>query len=49
MPLTMILLKYTDSLCGFPKFWIWSLPFQNYTDGPCGLHFKTNLVPSKQI
>ncbi|MFS7996544.1 hypothetical protein Hanom_Chr12g01131181 [Helianthus anomalus] len=41
--------KYTDSPCGFSKFWIWSVVFQKYTDGPCGLHFVTHLVPSQQI
>ncbi|MFS8033265.1 hypothetical protein Hanom_Chr17g01567471 [Helianthus anomalus] len=30
---------------GLPKFWIWSIAFQNYTNGPCGLHFVTHLVP----
>ncbi|MFS7936015.1 putative pseudouridine synthase, RsuA/RluA, pseudouridine synthase, catalytic domain superfamily [Helianthus anomalus] len=27
-----------DGPCGIPKFWIWSLAFQNYMDGPCCLH-----------
>ncbi|KAJ0816710.1 hypothetical protein HanPI659440_Chr00c11g0723681 [Helianthus annuus] len=22
---------------GLPKFWIWSLAFHKYTDGPCSL------------
>ncbi|MFS8030512.1 hypothetical protein Hanom_Chr17g01534931 [Helianthus anomalus] len=41
-----IKVKYTDSPCGFPKFWIWSLIFQKYTDGPIGLHFVMHLVPN---
>ncbi|MFS8022030.1 hypothetical protein Hanom_Chr16g01434661 [Helianthus anomalus] len=32
--------------CGLPKFWIWSLAFQKYTCGPCGLYFVTRLVPN---
>ncbi|MFS7940754.1 hypothetical protein Hanom_Chr05g00468131 [Helianthus anomalus] len=35
-----------DGPCGLPKYWIWSLDFQKYTDSPCGLHFVTHLVPS---
>ncbi|MFS7932424.1 hypothetical protein Hanom_Chr04g00367721 [Helianthus anomalus] len=35
-----------DGPCGLPKFWIWSLTFQKYTDGPCDLHFVTHLVPN---
>ncbi|MFS7984675.1 hypothetical protein Hanom_Chr11g00989331 [Helianthus anomalus] len=31
---------------GLPKFWIWSLAFLKYTDGPCSLHFVTHLVPN---
>ncbi|MFS8020789.1 hypothetical protein Hanom_Chr16g01419881 [Helianthus anomalus] len=33
-------------LFGLSKFWIWSSSFQKYTDGPCGLHFITQLVPN---
>ncbi|KAJ0495108.1 hypothetical protein HanIR_Chr12g0605151 [Helianthus annuus] len=32
-----------------PKFWIWSLSFQKYTDGPCGLHFVMHLVPNLDL
>ncbi|MFS8006977.1 hypothetical protein Hanom_Chr14g01255561 [Helianthus anomalus] len=39
-------LKYTNGRCGLPKFWILSLTFQNYMDGPCGLYFVTHLVPN---
>ncbi|MFS7916806.1 hypothetical protein Hanom_Chr03g00181691 [Helianthus anomalus] len=39
-------MKHTDSPCSLPKFWIWSLPFQKYTDGPCGLYFVVHLVPN---
>ncbi|KAJ0650998.1 putative ABC transporter type 1, transmembrane domain-containing protein [Helianthus annuus] len=38
--------KYTDGPFGLPKFWIWSLAFQKYTNGPCGLHFVTHGVPN---
>ncbi|MFS7910254.1 hypothetical protein Hanom_Chr17g01537831 [Helianthus anomalus] len=41
--------KYTDGPYGLPKFWIWSLAFQKYTDGVCGLYFVRHLVPSQQI
>ncbi|MFS8030227.1 hypothetical protein Hanom_Chr17g01531551 [Helianthus anomalus] len=41
--------KYMDGPWGLPKIWIWSLAFQKYTDGPCGLHFVTHLVPRQQI
>ncbi|MFS8028855.1 hypothetical protein Hanom_Chr16g01515461 [Helianthus anomalus] len=34
--------KYTNGPCGLPKFWIWSLAFQKYMDGPCSLHFLTH-------
>ncbi|KAJ0833856.1 hypothetical protein HanRHA438_Chr16g0737281 [Helianthus annuus] len=26
-------------------FWIWSLAFWKYRDGPYGLHFVTHVVP----
>ncbi|MFS7962233.1 hypothetical protein Hanom_Chr08g00724251 [Helianthus anomalus] len=39
-------IKYTDGPCGLQKFWIWSLAFQNYKNGPCSLHFVTHLVPN---
>ncbi|MFS7889877.1 hypothetical protein Hanom_Chr00s000005g01612161 [Helianthus anomalus] len=38
--------KYTNSPYGFPKFWICSLTFQKYKDGPGGLHVVTHLVPN---
>ncbi|MFS7924781.1 hypothetical protein Hanom_Chr03g00276711 [Helianthus anomalus] len=37
-----------DGPCGLLKYWIWSLAFQKYMDGLCGLHFVTPLVPSQQ-
>ncbi|MFS7888265.1 hypothetical protein Hanom_Chr00s000001g01592911 [Helianthus anomalus] len=36
---------YTDGPSGLPKFWIWTLAFQKYTNGPYGFHFVTHLVP----
>ncbi|MFS7998743.1 hypothetical protein Hanom_Chr12g01157531 [Helianthus anomalus] len=42
----MTVLEYTDGPCRLQKFWIWSLVFQKYTNGPCGLHFVTHLVPN---
>ncbi|MFS8029834.1 hypothetical protein Hanom_Chr17g01526951 [Helianthus anomalus] len=39
-----IRVKYTNGPYGLPKFCIWSLAFQKYTDGPCGLHFVTRLL-----
>ncbi|MFS7920928.1 putative transcription factor FAR family [Helianthus anomalus] len=44
--ITFIRVKYTESPCGFPKFWIWSLAFQKYTDGLVGLDFVTHLFPN---
>ncbi|MFS7932649.1 hypothetical protein Hanom_Chr04g00370461 [Helianthus anomalus] len=41
--------KYMDGPCGLPNFWIWSLVFQKYMNGPYGFHFVTHLVPSQQI
>ncbi|MFS7966191.1 hypothetical protein Hanom_Chr09g00770961 [Helianthus anomalus] len=32
--------------CGLPKFWIWFISFQKFTDGPYGLHFVMHLVPN---
>ncbi|MFS7927128.1 hypothetical protein Hanom_Chr04g00305311 [Helianthus anomalus] len=38
--------KYTDSPCGFTKFWIWSIAFQKYIGGPRDLHLVTHIVPN---
>ncbi|MFS7918146.1 hypothetical protein Hanom_Chr03g00197411 [Helianthus anomalus] len=38
--------KYTDGPYGLPKFWIPSLAFEKYMDGPGGLHFVMYLVPN---
>ncbi|KAJ0512749.1 putative Ubiquitin-like domain superfamily, UBL3-like, ubiquitin domain-containing protein [Helianthus annuus] len=38
---SLILFLYPSKVHGWssylPKFWIWSLAFQKYTNGPCGL------------
>ncbi|MFS8024705.1 hypothetical protein Hanom_Chr16g01466521 [Helianthus anomalus] len=37
-----------DGPYGLPKFWIWSLSIQKYTDDPGGLHFVMCLVFTPQ-
>ncbi|MFS7992357.1 hypothetical protein Hanom_Chr12g01081301 [Helianthus anomalus] len=40
--------KYTGGPCSLLKFWIWSLTFQKYRDGPCGFALCNALIPNQQ-
>ncbi|MFS8026594.1 hypothetical protein Hanom_Chr16g01488611 [Helianthus anomalus] len=48
-PVIMLRVEYMVILVVYKKSEFWSLAFQKYTDGPCGLYFITHLVPSQQI